>query len=124
MTYFILQSTGRPHQFNADLDPWRKKIGNISRCAEISMVWRNGRALLKLEEMPESLELEGKPKKLLDVFFSDNGIVLCSPRVKDVIEELDPGLHQFIPIRLFWQKAKDVELDYRATKNAATCPYL
>ena len=98
VTYVVVTNIAPPHQIFGDLSAWGEKHKNVSWRAEISRIWSDGRAVLEPSEMPRILPLENGPLKLPAVFFSDNGIVICSSELKNILEEFDPNMHQFIPI--------------------------
>jgi hypothetical protein len=109
MTYFVLSPLHPKYQIFADQVDWDKKVPNLHRQVEISGYWRYGGVILDPLEMPEALKLEKRRKSLPDTFRADNAIVICSERINAVLEELDPGVHQFFPIRILQPDGKPVE---------------
>lgn len=107
MTYFVVRPLRAPYQIYSDSTAWEAKVPDIDRRVHISEIWRKGTGLLNPLEMPESLQLERHRKSLPDVFFSDGGILICSSETKCILEEFDPGLHQFIPIRVILKNGQD-----------------
>ena len=107
MTYYVLSLTGHPYQINSSLTAWRTKVSDVDRRADISEIWMWGRGLLKPAEMPDVLPLEKGPKVLPAVFHSDGGIVVCSGELKAILEEFNPGIHQFIPIKVILRNGLD-----------------
>jgi len=100
---------GAPHQIFAE------RIGWLERRAAISGIWMNGGSLLNAKEMPTALRLEREPKNMPDVFFSDGGVTVCSKAMRELIEQLDPELHQFIPISVIHKNGETDESDYFIT---------
>jgi hypothetical protein len=100
MTYFTMVPVGAPHQIFAERIGWLERVPDPQRRAAISGIWMNGGSLLNAKEMPTALRLEREPKNMPDVFFSDGGVTVCSKAMRELIEQLDPGLHQFIPIEI------------------------
>lgn len=100
MTYFTMVPLGAPYQISGDWLGWKEKVPDAHRRAEISGNWMYGRGPLNPDEMPSALRLKREPKTMPDVFFSNGGITVCSERMRRVIESLDSGIHQFIPIAI------------------------
>jgi hypothetical protein len=107
MTFYVLVPLGTPYQISADNSDWHKKLSDVNRRATVSDIWMRGNGKLNPKEMPESLPLKKGPKSLPAVFFSNGGIVVCSGELKSIIEELDPGLHQFILIKVILKTGQD-----------------
>jgi hypothetical protein len=107
MTYYVLTHLGAPHQIHSDLSGWDRKVPDIHRQARVSETCMYGRGLLKPTDMPDVLPLENGPKILPAVFFSDSGIVVCSTELRTILEEFNPGLHQFIPIKVILRTGGD-----------------
>ena len=62
--------------------------------------WCDGKGPNRAEDMPMVL-LAGRPRKTWpDAFLTTNGLHVVSGRARDAIEGLDPGVHQFFPLRL------------------------
>lgn len=53
---------------------------------------------LRPEEAPDSAVVAKKYKKVRDAFFLDGAVFIVQKPIRDAIEALDPGLHQFLPI--------------------------
>jgi hypothetical protein len=98
MTCYAVAGIGAPYQVYGDISEWEALVIDLDRRCEIADVWKTGRGILNPNEMPKTLPFEAARKTIPHVFFSDNGIVICSAETRSIIEEADPGLHQFIPI--------------------------
>lgn len=61
---------------------------------------------------PESATKESKAKKLPDFFTLQSLGWACPKEFIDIVEGFEPGLHQFIPIKLFWNDGTEVPRDY------------
>jgi hypothetical protein len=107
MTYFVVGPLQAPYQIYSDMSAWDAKVPDIDRRVQISRIWQEGIGLLNPLEMPDFLQLEGHRKSLPDVFFSYGGILICSGKTRRILEEFDPGLHQFIPIRVILKSGQD-----------------
>ncbi|WP_377191647.1 imm11 family protein [Ruegeria meonggei] len=44
-----------------------------------------------------------KPKKLPDIFSARNGVRIITDRVRQILEDFDPGVHQIIPIEAVYK---------------------
>jgi hypothetical protein len=111
MTYFTLMRVDYPDFIYGDLVDFELRVPNLRRRAEISGVWKYGTARLNALEMPTLLRLQKKPKILPSVFSSEDGITICSRNLRDLIEALDPGQHQFLPITLLHRETPIFEDD-------------
>ena len=107
MTYFVVRPLQAPYQIYSDMSAWDAKVPDIDRQVHISEIWKKGTGLLNPLEMPDFLQLERPRKSLPEVFFSDNGILICSGKAKRILEEFNPGLHQFISIRVILKSGQD-----------------
>jgi hypothetical protein len=76
-------------------------IPDLDRRVEITDVFKQGSDLLVPEEMPNFMRIGQGIQVLPDMFRSFGGIVIASDRLRRVLEELDPGIHQFIPITVY-----------------------
>ena len=58
------------------------------------------------ETVPSKFQWGDKRKAVPD-FIVYNATPIVSPRVKEIVEEFEPGAHQFIPIDLYHRKASE-----------------
>jgi hypothetical protein len=98
MTYVVYKSVSHPHFVHGDLFGWEEKVPSLIRRSDISGTFKNGDSLLDLSETPDYLVLKRPPRKIPDIFTSQDGIYIISQRMKDAIEHLEPNVHQIIPI--------------------------
>lgn len=61
--------------------------------------------------MPRQVEIGKKKKKLLD-YFSIRGDLGVSQAFKDLLEEMEPGVHQFFPLEVRRKDGEPVEGQY------------
>lgn len=57
---------------------------------------------VKTEHLPTQMTVKGRKRNLPD-FFPVHGARVISPDLKALIEEMDPGMHQFEPVTLSWK---------------------
>lgn len=106
MTYIVERPTVAPHFQLGILVGWEELVPDIKRRADISTLFHSGRFALPSSpyqdlpeaEVPRVLLLDGRPKRIPDIFTSENGVVVVQQPLKEVVESLDPGVHQFLPI--------------------------
>ena len=105
MTYFVRRSYDPPQHQRGALVDWESIVPDLQRRADISGIWSHGRGTLDPKEMPKAVSLKWY-RSLAPVFSSDGGIIICSAQLKGVLGEFDPGLHQFIPIKITFQSGE------------------
>lgn len=98
MTYIVEQTSLSPYFISASRFDRETKKPDLSRAAEISKVFKDGTRFLLPEEVPARLHAPWK--KFRDIFRSDNGILIISTALRDLLKELDPGVHQTLPIKV------------------------
>lgn len=62
---------------------------------EIVHAWQDGSRILLPREMPRRLIPDKSRKNWPDAFMSVNQLLIVGEPVRDILERLDPGLHQF-----------------------------
>ena len=75
----------------------RKPHPDWLRYNKVSIVLGEGSRPLSEEEMPRQFRIEEK-RELPDMFMASSGKWVVSDAARQIIEELDPGLHQFFSI--------------------------
>lgn len=60
------------------------------------------------EHMPKEYFFKGPVRQIAD-FNNMWGSALVSQKFKDVVEALEPGIHQFFPVKAYWPGKKPVE---------------
>ncbi|MBL0375290.1 hypothetical protein JJB09_25065 [Rhizobium sp. KVB221] len=76
------------------------KVPDIHARAKVAGVFKNGERLLKSEEAPEHLVLDKPRARLRDIFKTHNGALVVSEKLRALMEEMDPDLHQFMPVSI------------------------
>ena len=100
MTYFVLIPLRLPHQIPGKRVDWENIVHTLQRRVDISGIWMTGRGILNPSEMPKTIIIKKRKRPPPAVFCSSGAIIICQERLKSILDELDPGLHQFIPIRI------------------------
>ena len=87
------------------LDGDRSKVKIIDTTPDdgghISVPGEVGRPI-HTEFLPTKLLKQGRKRSLLD-FDMAYGLMLCSERFKDLVEQFEPGVHQFVAVDLYWK---------------------
>ena len=109
MTYFVLIPLTPPHLQFGELPDWEKIVPDMQRRADINLIWMYGRESLNPLEMPKEIVLKGRGRELPSVLSSYSAIVICNEPLKLVLEGLDPGVHQFIPIAVSFASGEKPE---------------
>lgn len=60
-----------------------------------------GRAV-KTDRIPTALVIGGRKRKLRDYLSTIGGVAAVTDEFKAIVEELEPGAHQFLPVDLLW----------------------
>ncbi|UWQ36907.1 MULTISPECIES: imm11 family protein [Leisingera] len=71
--------------------------------------WHVGRSVIAGKNFPTKLKRSGpgiKRAKLLDVNRQTGGLDLVNQAFKDIVEEFEPGMHQFFPMEYYDSKGK------------------
>lgn len=87
-------------------------VDNIDKSVDIginppsySSRFRCGRAV-DTTRLPTKALAKGRKRKLAD-YFSMKLAQFCSPAFRDLVEELEPGVHQFEPLTLVWNDGSE-----------------
>ncbi|WP_208347473.1 imm11 family protein [Pseudaestuariivita rosea] len=100
MTYvFDLQIVGPTMQIG-DFVGFEDVQPDLSVRANLSKVYRYGGRKLEPNEVPSVLKLEKNPQNLPASFMTADSLYIVQKPFRDLIEKLDPGLHQFFPIEV------------------------
>jgi hypothetical protein len=67
-------------------------------------------------EWPDTYQTEETPKKLGAFIVTVGGFFLVEERLKVLIEEIEPGIHDFRPVRIIMPRGKDYPLTYYAIR--------
>jgi hypothetical protein len=101
MAYVVDPSSEFPEFLNCAENDFETVVPDIDRRAELSNIFLYGGALLVPDEMPNFMRIANKIEVPPDIFSSFDGIVIANDRMRRGLEELDPGVHQFIPITVY-----------------------
>ena len=83
------------------IGPILKKVPDMHRRADISGLFIAGGQLLAPNETQEHLILHKKGKApLRDIFGTRSGAMIVSENLRLLMEELDPGCHQFLSLSI------------------------
>ncbi|PID35785.1 MAG: hypothetical protein CR993_08530 [Rhodobacterales bacterium] len=105
--YFALKrvATYTDHFTYLDGDP--KKVENLDRSVDVginppesNLALYCGRAI-DPTYLPTRLQPKGRRYKLADLIGSTTGL-LASEKVRDIVEEFEPGVHAFYPVTFEW----------------------
>lgn len=101
MAYWVklAYARGEP-QFEFQDDPQSKKYFGLSMGKPVDSI-----------DVPTTADETKGRKKLADIF-SMPGLNAVSSRFRDLVEGLEPGVHQFFPLKLFYKNGSRVEEDY------------
>ena len=75
----------------------------------VAQKFRSGRGMLEDEEKPAELKTDRTYKDLGDLMMVVDGLLVVSEAFKDVVDAMEPGVHQFWPMRFVapWGKPYD-----------------
>jgi hypothetical protein len=71
--------------------------------------WRSGARKLEAEQMPRVLIAEKPRKSWPDMFMTTNALIVVRDAVKSIVEDYDPQIHQFFPLKLETKRGLDIE---------------
>lgn len=112
MTY-ILDMRAEGAIIATDMSEWRERfppLGEKSQMnARITFTWKYGDQKLPADAFPKNLIAQKSRKSWPDMFETTNGLRIASGRAKDIIDTLDPGLHQFFPLTIHTKRGLEVE---------------
>jgi hypothetical protein len=100
MAYFVHDNlTSAPAFVLATWLDFKERVPDLHRRAEINDTFLFGNKVLP-EETPRRMRLVRRRKLLPDIFISQSSVTVISSRLRDVIEDLDPGVHQILPVTI------------------------
>lgn len=103
MPYIITASSVYPRGgfVNTANDEWSKIALQGGYGADYSHAFKGGVAPpLDLDKVPQYLVLQQSRPQLPDMFWGENGLLVVSGAYHDLIEALDPGVHQLWPMEI------------------------
>lgn len=105
MTYVLYHDLEAPAFIIADY-PGSEMGGDLSD------IYKKGTRLLTPDEVPPRLTLEKRRKSIPGGFQTANGLIIVNGQVHDILERLDPGVHQFLPVELCFKNGDRPEGQY------------
>ena len=103
MTYAIANSSSRPQGGFLEFtnDEWGQEALKNGYGAEYNGIFRgNPGPPVDLERVPSYGVVQKPRPELPDMFWGDSALLVVSGAYHDIIERLDPGLHQMWPIEM------------------------
>ncbi|MBL0375289.1 hypothetical protein JJB09_25060 [Rhizobium sp. KVB221] len=100
MTYAVQMASISPYFLLGDFQDFDVKVPDLERRVEISTTFKFGNRLLPPEETPQHLLLRRPGKRPRDLFVTHGGAMVISQSLRDLIEEMDPSCHQFLPLSI------------------------
>ncbi len=67
-------------------------------------------------EWPDIYQTAETPKKLGAFIVTDGGLFLVEERLKALLDQMEPGIHDFRPVRIVMPRGKDYPLAYYAIR--------
>lgn len=98
MAYNVARAYG-PARVTGEVPEWENRFPDVNDRLKIATTLMKGDRLLPLSEAPRVLVLPRKRKQLPDFFESMSGLVV-SEAFRLMLEDLDPGIHQFWPLEI------------------------
>ena len=96
--WFVRTTPGPVIYQSSDLPGWEEKVPDGDRRSAACRIFRDGRDRLDPSDVPDVVRLLTRPKRRPDGFIVMNYIHVVTGAVRDTIEALDPGRHQFVPL--------------------------
>ena len=119
--YYVHTSLGRNNRKSIlvgdqpELDKYIKQNGILDQDSTSDFIDARSRGIRRLYgyEVPKIYYLHERLKRSLsDIFCITGGVFVVSERLRQILEELDPGLHQYFPIDIIQTNGDPVEGDY------------
>jgi len=119
---YVVHNDGLAAPFSqiGETPTFETQVSDLHERAAIAGVFRNGSRPLKPEEVPYKLVLDKKRKALPGGFVTENGLFIVKGQVRDILEGLDPGVHQFFPIDVVYKGGSKPEDEYFVLNVTAT----
>ncbi len=96
---YVLQNRWSNGDFQrGDTPKFAKQVPDLAARAEYAAIYKNGTRALIRAEVPDELILDRRRKSLAAGFLSVNGLFIVKGEIREILENLDPGMHQFFPI--------------------------
>lgn len=102
MTYYVKRKAAYPDFLIGDWVDFEQKVPDLSVRSDVGRAMATGYRQLTAEETPSQLQMSRRRiiKSYPDVFVTTNGAYVVSDRMRALIEDFDPGLHQFFSVNI------------------------
>ena len=104
MVHIIKITYNRPFQQDGSYEEYQNTHPDLNQRVKFISAWRDGEDIGKLtsKQVPKNIKITGlrKAATLPDAFRVINGLPLVSDSLRNLIEQMDPGIHQFFPVEL------------------------
>ena len=67
-------------------------------------------------EWPDTYQTAETPKKLGAFLVTDGGLIVVEERLKTLLEEMEPGVHDFRPVRIIMPRGNDHPVPYHVMR--------
>ena len=96
-----------------DMVEWEERFPQWGEGSDVTAKivdgWRSGARPLAEDQLPKVLVARKPRPSWPDMFTTTNGLPIVSQPAKDIIDGLDPGLHQFFPLEIKTKRGLDIE---------------
>lgn len=110
---YIFDPLGSRNLVATDAPEWNKRFPPVGPradlAADVRNAFRTGARPTLPEEMPLKIVAEKPRKTWPDTFFTTNGLLVVRDPVRLVLEQLDPGEHQFFPLHFQTKRGLEIE---------------
>lgn len=106
----------KPHSFGAlfpesEYIGWEEAVPDIEvQVAEVSNKFGGGGDFVKEHFQPRKARLLKNYKRLGDIFMLNYGLLTVQQPLKDLLEEMEPGVHQFWPVEVFLKDGQPFDM--------------
>ncbi|WP_247076746.1 DUF1629 domain-containing protein [Pseudohalocynthiibacter sp. F2068] len=114
MTYVLHIPSEAPFVQGGDFPEFFKLVPDLHTRSVLSGVYRYGKRTLTSDEVPREVVLHKKRKSMPDCFLTTGSLALVTSKVREILEQFDPGLHQFFPIDVRFKSSTQPEGEYFA----------
>lgn len=112
MTY-VLDTRPEGALIATEMPEWNERYPafgpGFEACMRISTAWHTGEYKLEPDEFPKELIIKKPRKWYPDIFKTTGSMYVASGAAKNIIEGLDPELHQFFPLTIHTKRGLEVE---------------
>lgn len=112
MAYVCEYPFTAPYLQGFDLPGWEEKYDAGKIAKDVPTIFRRGNRRLEPGEAPEQVLFSKKAEKPPDIFSARNGVRIITDRVRQILEDFDPGVHQIIPIEAVYKDGSKPDAPY------------